>query len=189
MAVTSAILPIWQARPIPARGCGRRFASTANRGEYTGLIIDGVDQRNSFFGEWFGSLETKNLTFPQDAIQEFQVRDSGFSAEFGHATGGLINVVTKSGTNEWHGSVHWFILPNTFVADTFIADTGTEVPPTFDARHQFGGTVGGPPRARQGFHLFCHRRPAAKRAANRGVWQSNRPQYLVPVPRPRTRHF
>ena len=125
------------------------------QGEYTGLIIDGVDQRNSFFGEWFGSLETKNLTFPQDAIQEFQVRDSGFSAEFGHATGGLINVVTKSGTNEWHGSVHWFILPNTFVADTFIADTGTEVPPTFDARHQFGGTVGGPLARDKAFIFFA----------------------------------
>ena len=72
-------------------------------GEYTGLIIDGVDNRNSFYGEWFGSLETKNFTIPQDAIQELQVRDTGLSAEFGHATGGLINVVTKSGTNKWHG--------------------------------------------------------------------------------------
>jgi hypothetical protein len=44
------------------------------QGEYTELIIDGVDNRESFFGEWFGSLETKNFTFPQDAVQEFQVR-------------------------------------------------------------------------------------------------------------------
>jgi len=43
-------------------------------GEYTELIIDGVDNRNSFFGEWFGSLETKNFTLPEDAVQEFQVR-------------------------------------------------------------------------------------------------------------------
>ena len=78
------------------------------QGEYTGLIIDGVDNRDGFFGEWFGSLETRNFTFPQDAVQEFQVRDTGLSAEFGHATGGVINVVTKSGTNDWHGSAHWF---------------------------------------------------------------------------------
>ncbi|HXH49853.1 MAG TPA: TonB-dependent receptor [Terriglobia bacterium] len=124
-------------------------------GEYTGLMIDGVDQRNSFFGEWFGSLETKNFTFPQDAIQEFQVRDSGFPVEFGHATGGLINVVTRSGTNDWHGSGHWFILPDTFVADTYIPDTGTTVPPPFNIRHQFGGSVGGPLARDKAFIFFA----------------------------------
>ena len=114
-------------------------------GEYTGLIIDGVDNRNSFFGEWFGSLETKNFTVPQDAIQEFQVRDTGLSAEFGHATGGLINVVTKSGTNDWHGSAHWFFQSNTFIADTSVpADPETTIAPGLNTRHQFGGTVGGP---------------------------------------------
>lgn len=115
------------------------------RGEYTGLIIDGVDNRNSFFGEWFGSLETKNFTVPQDAIQEFQVRDTGLSAEFGHATGGLINVVTKSGTNDWHGSAHWFFQSNTFIADTSVpAKPETTIAPALNTRHQFGGTVGGP---------------------------------------------
>lgn len=115
------------------------------QGEYTGLIIDGVDNRNSFFGEWFGSLETKNFTVPQDAIQEFQVRDTGLSAEFGHATGGLINVVTKSGTNDWHGSAHWFFQSNTFIADTSVpADPETTIAPGLNTRHQFGGTVGGP---------------------------------------------
>lgn len=110
------------------------------QGEYTGLIIDGVDNRNSFFGEWFGSLETKNFTVPQDSVQEFQVRDSGLSAELGHATGGLINVVTKSGTNQWHGSAHWFVQSNSFYAENALPD----VPPPFDTRNQFGGTVGGP---------------------------------------------
>ncbi len=110
------------------------------QGEYTGLIIDGVDNRNSFFGEWFGSLETKNFTVPQDSVQEFQVRDSGLSAELGHATGGLINVVTKSGTNEWHGTAHWFVQSNSFFKDNALPG----VPPPFDTRNQFGGTVGGP---------------------------------------------
>ncbi len=113
-------------------------------GEYTGLIIDGVDNRNSFFGEWFGSLETKNFTFPQDAIQEFQVREGGFSAEFGHATGGLINVVTKSGGNDFHGTVHWFFQTNSLISSTFIEDVGRTAPPDKDTRHQFGFTVGGP---------------------------------------------
>ncbi|MBI4462294.1 MAG: TonB-dependent receptor [Acidobacteria bacterium] len=115
------------------------------QGEYTGLIIDGVDNRDGFFGEWFGSLETKNFTFPQDAVQEFQVRETGFSAEFGHATGGLINVVTKSGTNDWHGSVHWFFQSNSFFGDNSVpALPGQVIPPPFNTRHQFGGTIGGP---------------------------------------------
>ncbi|MFQ5741801.1 MAG: TonB-dependent receptor domain-containing protein, partial [Acidobacteriota bacterium] len=126
------------------------------QGEYTGLQIDGVDNRNSFFGEWFGSLETKNFTVPQGAIQEFQVRDSGFSAEFGHATGGLINVVTKSGTNEWHGDAHWFILSNTFVGSTSVpANPTTTIPPALDTRHQFGGTVGGPISRDKAFVFFA----------------------------------
>ncbi|HSA94029.1 MAG TPA: carboxypeptidase regulatory-like domain-containing protein [Terriglobales bacterium] len=110
------------------------------QGEYTGLVIDGVDNRNSFFGEWFGSLETKNFTVPQDSVQEFQVRDSGLSADLGHATGGVINVVTKSGTNDWHGTAHWFVQSNSFFAENALPD----VPPPFDTRNQFGGTLGGP---------------------------------------------
>jgi hypothetical protein len=115
------------------------------QGEYTELIIDGVDNRNSFFGEWFGSLETKNFTLPEDAVQEFQVRAGGFSAEFGHSTGGLVNVVTKSGTNEWHGTAHWYFQSLNLVKDTSVpAAPGVVIPPGFNTRHQFGGTLGGP---------------------------------------------
>lgn len=126
------------------------------QGEYTGLLIDGVDNRNSFFGEWFGSLETKNFTVPQDSIQEFQVREGGFSAEFGHATGGLINVVTKSGTNDWHGTVHWFFQTNSLIGSTSVPanPTGT-IPPFLDTRHQFGGTIGGPIKRDKAFVFFA----------------------------------
>ncbi len=125
------------------------------QGEYTGLIIDGVDNRNSFFGEWFGSLETKNFTVPQDAVQEFQVREGGFSAEFGHATGGLINVVTKSGTNDWHGTLHWFFLTNSLISSTTIPDLNQFVPPSINTRHQYGGTVGGPIKRDKAWFFFA----------------------------------
>lgn len=125
-------------------------------GEYTGFMIDGVDNRNSFFGEWFGSLETKNLTVPQDSIQEFQVKATGFTAEFGHATGGLINVVTKSGTNDWHGSAHWFFQDDSFIADTEVpAFPGARIVPGIDKRHQFGGTIGGPLAEDRAFIFFA----------------------------------
>ena len=113
--------------------------------ELTSLMIDGADARNSFFGEWFGSLETRNFTVPQDAIQEFQVRTNGFSAEFGHSTGGLINVVTKAGTNEWHGTAHWFYQSDGLYSNTEVpALPGVTILPPFENRHQFGGTIGGP---------------------------------------------
>lgn len=124
--------------------------------ENTSLIIDGVDNRNSFFGEWFGSLETKNFTYAQDAVQEFQVRTNGFSAEFGHSTGGLINVVTKQGTNNWHGSAHWFWQTAGLYAETEVpALPGTTVLPPFDNRHQFGGTLGGPLVKDKAFVFFA----------------------------------
>ena len=56
--------------------------------DYTGLAIDGGDARDNFFGEFFGSLETKNFTIPLEAVQEFQVVTNGFAPEFGRSTGG-----------------------------------------------------------------------------------------------------
>ncbi len=125
-------------------------------GAYTGLIIDGVDNRNSFFGEWWGSLETKNYTISQDAVQEFQVRDSGFSAEFGHALGGLINVVTKSGTKDLHGTAFWFFQNNTLFSDNTVpAFPGVTIAPPFNTSHQFGGSVGGPIVRDKAFFFFA----------------------------------
>ena len=76
------------------------------------MVIDGQDSFNNFFGEIFGSLETKNFTIPLESVQEFQVVTNGFAPEFGRATGGLVNVVTKSGTNEVHGEAHEYYRGN-----------------------------------------------------------------------------
>ena len=70
--------------------------------------------------ENFGSLETKNLTVPIEAVQEFQVVTNGFAPEFGRATGGLLNVVTKSGTNQLHGSLYDFVRNDKFNARQFL---------------------------------------------------------------------
>lgn len=75
----------------------------------------------------------------QDAVQEFQVQTSGFSAEFGRAVGGVINTVIKSGTNSYHGSGFWYFRNRTLNAQDRYA---TVNPPEW--RHQAGGTVGGP---------------------------------------------
>jgi len=92
------------AQVVPGLRGGLRLGG--QQSDYSGLVVDGMDTTNNFFGENFGSLETKNLTIPLEAVQEFQVVTNGFAPEFGRATGGLLNVVTKSGTNELHGEAH-----------------------------------------------------------------------------------
>src|SRR5215475_9461238 len=107
--------------------------------DYNGLVIDGADSTNNFFGENFGSLETKNLTVPIESVQEFQVVTNGFAPEFGRATGGLLNVVTKSGTNEIHGEAHEY-----YRGSALTKDDALGAPSNIDKQNQFGGSVGFP---------------------------------------------
>lgn len=109
--------------------------------DYSGLTIDGADNYNNSFGEFFGSLETKNFTIPIDAVQEFQVVTNGFAPEFGRSTGGLINVVTKSGTNDLHGTAFY-----SYRGDKLTADDALGVASNITRQQQFGGTVGFPIR-------------------------------------------
>jgi TonB dependent receptor/Carboxypeptidase regulatory-like domain len=75
----------------------------------------------------------------QDAVLEFQVQTSGYSAEFGRAVGGVINTVTKSGSNQFHGTGYWFFRNRTLDATDPYAHQN---PP--ESRHQAGGSLGGP---------------------------------------------
>ena len=125
------------AQVVPGLRGGIRLGG--QQSDYTGLAIDGGDARDNFVGEFFGSLETKNFTIPLEAVQEFQVVTNGFAPEFGRSTGGLLNVVTKSGTNTVKGSAHYFYRGKSLTADDAI---GT--PPNIDNQHQFGAAMGGP---------------------------------------------
>ncbi len=107
--------------------------------DYTGLVIDGADSTNNYFGENFGSLETKNLTVPIESVQEFQVVTNGFAPEFGRATGGLLNVVTKSGTNQLHGEAHEYYRGGSLSKNDALGN-----PSGIDWQNQFGGSVGFP---------------------------------------------
>jgi hypothetical protein len=88
-----------------------------------------------------------NLPFPNpDAIQEFSVQDSNLSAEYGNAVGGVVNVVSKSGTNQIHGDLFEFLRNGDMNARNFFAPEHDQL-----KRNQFGGAVGGPI---QKDHLF-----------------------------------
>jgi hypothetical protein len=125
------------AQVVPGLRGGIRLGG--QQSDYLGIVVDGQDTFNNYFGEIFGSLETKNFTVPLEAVQEFQVVTNGFAPEFGRATGGLINVVTKSGTNELHGEAHDYYRGSRFTADDAVGE-----PPNITTQNQFGGSVGFP---------------------------------------------
>jgi hypothetical protein len=80
-----------------------------------------------------------------DLVQEFKVETNNFSAEYGRATGGVFNVITKSGSNQYHGTLYEFFRNDKLNANDFFANTtGTARPPF--KYNQFGGTLGGPVR-------------------------------------------
>jgi hypothetical protein len=125
------------AQIVPGLRGGIRLGG--QQSDYLGMVIDGQDSFNNFFGEIFGSLETKNFTIPLDAVQEFQVVTNGFAPEFGRATGGLVNVVTKSGTNELHGEGHEY-----YRGSRLTSDDALGFAPNIDNQNQFGGSIGFP---------------------------------------------
>jgi Carboxypeptidase regulatory-like domain len=125
------------AQVVPGLRGGIRLGG--QQSDFTGLVIDGQDSFNNFFGEFVGSLETKNFTIPLDAVEEFQVVTDGFAPEFGHATGGLINVITKSGSNELHGEAHEY-----YRGDRLTENDALGNAPNITNQNQFGGSAGFP---------------------------------------------
>ena len=102
------------------------------------FLLDGNDNTQQFYNENAGRTRITSQ-ISADAVQEFQVVSSNFSAEYGRAMGGIVNTVTKSGTNEFHGGGFYFLRSTGFDAkDPFSAFNPTE------HRVQTGATVGGP---------------------------------------------
>ncbi|HET8890828.1 MAG TPA: TonB-dependent receptor [Candidatus Angelobacter sp.] len=117
---------------------GDEISFAGQRGIFNNISLDGGDYNNGFFGEQVGGQRAA-VDITLDAVKEFQVVASGASAEFGRSAGGVINVVTKSGTDEVHGSVfHYQRL------EALTANTSDGKPLQDFHREQFGATMGGP---------------------------------------------
>ena len=125
------------------------------RGTLNSLVVDGADNNNTFFGQTVGRTGSGRAPyqFSQDAVKEFQVNSSSFSAEYGRAGGAVINVVTKSGTNELHGSAFEFFRDKALNANNAINELNNR-PKSPYHYHQFGGTVGGPLARNRHFYFF-----------------------------------
>src|SRR5437762_970675 len=124
---------------------GDELSISGQRGIHNNVSVDGADFNNPFFGEQRGG-QRPAFTFNLDAVQDFVVVADGANAEFGRSSGGFINVITKSGTNEVHGSAHYFGKYDALSADfshPFANGSTTGFSPDF-TQHQFGATLGGP---------------------------------------------
>jgi carboxypeptidase family protein len=124
---------------------GAEISVGGQKGIHNNVSVDGADFNNPFFGEQRGG-QRPAFTFNLDAVQDFMVVADGANAEFGRSSGGFINVITKSGTNEVHGSAHYFGKFDGLSADfnhTFPSGLSTGFVPDF-TQHQFGATLGGP---------------------------------------------
>jgi len=110
-------------------------------GNFNNYTVDGGNNNNAFFAQQIG--RTIPFQFSEDVIREFEVTSTGFEAEFGQAGGGLVNTVTKSGTNQVHGDTYYYILDSSTSANDKINERQGIAKP-HNRRQQFGGTVGGP---------------------------------------------
>jgi len=86
---------------------GDEINFAGQRGIFNNISLDGGDYNNGFFGEQVGGQRAA-IDITLDAVKEFQVIATGAGAEFGRTAGGIVNVITKSGTNNFHGSLFYF---------------------------------------------------------------------------------
>jgi Carboxypeptidase regulatory-like domain/TonB dependent receptor-like, beta-barrel len=108
------------------------------RGYQSSYLVDGLDNNNGFFAQARGRYRAP-YQFSNEVVREFRVSSNSYGAESGRAGGAIVNVVTKSGTNQWHGTGFYYL-----------KDSSLGATPAFvgfkpaSQQHQFGGTLGGP---------------------------------------------
>jgi hypothetical protein len=107
------------------------------------FLQDGVDITQQWFVQNAGGTAALS-NISMDAIQEFRTEVFGYSAEFGRGSGGVVNSLTKSGSNQYHGSAFWFFRNRTLNAIDLFSKLNGQPYNAPEYRHQFGGNVGGP---------------------------------------------
>jgi hypothetical protein len=119
---------------------GTNFVSNGSRNSTADILMDGASVTNY---EPNGGVTQATYTPSPEAVDEFRVEQSNFSAEYGFSGGSVVNMVTRSGTNNFHGSVYDFLRNTLTDANNWFNDqSGIPLPPVH--RNNFGGTIGGP---------------------------------------------
>ncbi len=122
------------------------FSANGQRPRDNNYMLDGVDNNETW-------LQTVVLFPSVDALDEFKLQTSTYSAEFGRSLGGVVNLQIKSGTNTLHGSAFEFLRNDAFDANNFFNNRAGREKPDF-SQHQYGGTIGGPLVKDKTFYFF-----------------------------------
>ena len=138
------------------------FIANGARAVQNSYLLDGIDNKNRILG--FDKSSAQIVQPVIDAIEEFKVQTSTFSAEFGQAAGGVVNVTLKSGTNSFHGNLFEFLRNSTLDATPYF-QPAIGGKPLF-IQNQFGATFGGPIIRNRTFFF--------------GSWQSSREENAAP---------
>ena len=125
---------------VPSRSRDRTISAYGNRGLQNAFLLDGA--RNQSYLRGLDNRQRDAMRPQLEAISEFKVQTSNYSAEYGASAGSVINVVTKSGSNSIHGSAFEFLRNNKMDARDFFLPATARQP--LYIQHQFGGSLGGP---------------------------------------------
>ena len=117
-------------------GCGAGFAINGLREASTNVLLDGAANNDEFAGK-------VGQAVPLDSISEFSILTNNFTAEYGRAAAGIVNVATKNGTNDFHGTVYEFNRVSDLASNGF-NNNAFDIPKSVFTRNQFGYSAGGP---------------------------------------------
>ena len=137
-AVKSPISATFSPSGTPREGA---FNVNGMRSTYNNFLLDGLD--NNAYGTSNQGYSAQLVQLSPDALAEFKVITSNYSAEYGRVGGAVVNAVMKSGTNELHGSAYEYVRNTDLNATGFLFSPAVFVKPTLQ-RNQFGATIGGP---------------------------------------------
>lgn len=127
----------------------REGAVTGARADQGNITVDGIDVNDQATGQAFATVGNA----PVDAVQEFRGITAGITADMGRSSGAQIQLVTKSGTNDWHGNAYEYHR-NTITAANSFFNNAHGVPRAALIRNQFGGSLGGPVKRDKLFFFF-----------------------------------
>src|SRR6266571_1861163 len=133
-------------------------------------LLDGSENNDAF-------MSAPGQDVLLDSIEEFSVQTNHFSAEYGRNSGFTANIVTKAGTNHFHGSLYDYIRNSALAANTYDNNAHGFLRPVFN-RHQFGGTLGGPIRHQKLF-FFASVEPIIIRSSTTNTFFVPTPQLLA----------
>ena len=146
--------------PDPDDGSGNPFSVSGQRSESLTFLLDGANNTNF--------LNNNIIASPNpDAVEEFKILTNNYDAQYGRTSGGIVNQITKSGTNSYHGDLFEFLRNDVLNArDWFLPP---DQPQQNFKRNVFGGTVGGPIKKDKTFFFLAYQGTRRREGQNSGL--------------------